>query len=78
MTPDETHRVTALVKTLAQTGHYTFLITEHDMGVVFDVADRILVMHRGQTLVLGTPEEVRAHPEVRKAYLGNVDEELVQ
>jgi branched-chain amino acid transport system ATP-binding protein len=76
MTPEETHRVTALVKTLAQTGKYTFLITEHDMGVVFDVADRILVMHRGQKLVLGTPEEVKAHPEVRRAYLGDAEEEI--
>lgn len=76
MTPDETHRVTALVKSLAVTGDYTFLITEHDMGVVFDVADRILVMHRGQTLALGSPQEVKMNPEVRQAYLGNAEEEL--
>ena len=76
MTPDETHRVTALIKSLAATGDYTFLITEHDMGVVFDVADRILVMHRGQSLVLGTPQEVKMHPEVRRAYLGDAEEEM--
>lgn len=76
MTPDETHRVTALVKSLAATGDYTFLITEHDMGVVFDVADRILVLHRGQTLALGSPQEVKMDPEVRRAYLGNAQEEL--
>ncbi|PLC54012.1 ABC transporter ATP-binding protein [Pollutimonas nitritireducens] len=76
MTPDETHRVTALVKSLAATGDYTFLITEHDMGVVFDVADRVLVMHRGQSLVLGTPQEVKMHPEVRRAYLGDAEEEI--
>lgn len=76
MTPDETHRVTGLVKSLAATGDYTFLITEHDMGVVFDVADRILVMHRGQTLALGSPQEVKMNPEVRRAYLGNAEEEL--
>ena len=76
MTPDETHRVTALINSLAATGDYTFLITEHDMGVVFDVADRILVMHRGQSLVLGTPQEVKMHPEVRRAYLGDAEEEI--
>lgn len=75
MTPDETGRVTALVKTLAATGDFTFLITEHDMKVVFDLADRILVMHRGESLVLGTPDEVRVHPDVRKAYLGEEYEE---
>lgn len=76
MTPDETQRVMRLVKSLGQSGDYTFLITEHDMNVVFGLADRILVMHRGQKLVLGTPEEVRAHPEVRRAYLGTADEEM--
>ncbi len=76
MTPDETQRVVQLVKSLGNSGDYTFLITEHDMNVVFGLADRILVMHRGQKLVLGTPEEVRAHPEVRRAYLGDVEEEM--
>ena len=75
MTPDETRRVTALVKSLADSGDYTFLITEHDMEVVFSLADRILVMHRGEALVVGTPEEVRNHPEVRRAYLGEEDQE---
>ena len=74
MTPDETQRVTALIRRLADSGDFTFLITEHDMDVVFGLADRILVMHRGQRLVLGTPDEVRRHPEVRTAYLGESDE----
>ncbi|WP_440997976.1 ABC transporter ATP-binding protein [Arhodomonas sp. SL1] len=70
MTPEETRNVTRLVAGLAETGEYTFLITEHDMSVVFDLADRIMVMHRGQRLAEGTPEEIRGDPEVRKAYLG--------
>jgi len=76
MTPDETHRVTDLIMSLRASGDYTFLITEHDMNVVFGLADRILVMHRGQKLVLGTPQEVRTHPEVRRAYLGDAEEEI--
>ncbi|NYT39044.1 ABC transporter ATP-binding protein [Allopusillimonas soli] len=76
MTPDETQRVMALVRSLAADGDYTFLVTEHDMQVVFGLADRILVMHRGRRLVLGSPQEVRAHPDVRKAYLGDEDEEI--
>lgn len=76
MTPDETQRVVELVKSLGATGDYTFLITEHDMSVVFGLADRILVMHRGRKLVLGLPAEVRSHPDVRRAYLGEADEEI--
>lgn len=77
MTPEETKRVTALVKGLADTGEYTFLITEHDMEVVFSLADRIMVMHRGQCLVIGDPEEVKKNPEVRTAYLGEEEEETI-
>lgn len=75
MTPDETRRTTSLIRKLADTGDYTFLITEHDMDVVFGLADRILVMHRGENLFVGSPEEVKAHPEVRRAYLGEEEEE---
>ncbi|MFA5520919.1 MAG: ABC transporter ATP-binding protein [Castellaniella sp.] len=77
MTPEETRRVTALVKQLAASGTYTFIITEHDMSVVFDLAHRILVMHRGKLLVMGSPEEVRQHPDVRKAYLGEAQDETL-
>lgn len=75
MTPDETRRTTGLIRKLATSGDYTFLITEHDMDVVFGLADRILVMHRGEKLFVGTPEEVKSHPEVRRAYLGEEGEE---
>lgn len=75
MTPEETVRVTTLVKQLAASGEYTFIITEHDMNVVFSLSDRIMVMHRGQCLTIGSPEEVRANPEVRTAYLGEEEEE---
>jgi len=78
MTPDETRRTTKLVKSLADSGDYTFLITEHDMDVVFNLADRILVMHRGEKLFAGTPEEVKNHPEVRVAYLGEEEEDAVE
>ena len=75
MTPEETRRVTSLIRSLADSGDYTFLITEHDMSVVFDLADRILVMHRGEALVIGTVDEVKNHPEVKRAYLGEEDDE---
>ncbi|MDL0431712.1 ABC transporter ATP-binding protein [Marinobacter sp. TBZ242] len=78
MTPDETRRTTRLIKKLADSGDYTFMITEHDMDVVFNLADRILVMHRGEKLFAGSPEEVKNDPEVRVAYLGEEDDEAVE
>lgn len=74
MTPEETREVVALVRQLAQTNEYTFLITEHDMEVVFDLADRIVVMHRGAVLAQGSVEEIRASRVVREAYLGEPDD----
>ncbi|MFQ5764223.1 MAG: ABC transporter ATP-binding protein [Rhodospirillales bacterium] len=70
MTPEETRAVMSLIKGLADTGPYTFFLTEHDMDVVFGLAQRIFVMHRGELLADGTPEEIKNDPAVRTAYLG--------
>ncbi|HSM20425.1 MAG TPA: ABC transporter ATP-binding protein [Hyphomicrobiales bacterium] len=70
LTPEETRAVMELIRKLAETGPYTFFITEHDMEVVFGLAERILVLHRGELLADGTPEEIRNNAEVRTAYLG--------
>ncbi|WP_106743497.1 ABC transporter ATP-binding protein [Yoonia maritima] len=48
----------------------TLVMVEHDMGVVFGLADRISVLVYGQIVATGTPEEVRANPKVQEAYLG--------
>jgi len=48
----------------------TVLMVEHDMNLVSAVSDRVLALADGKELAIGTPEEVRAHPEVIKAYLG--------
>lgn len=48
----------------------TVLMIEHDMGVVMDMSHRVMVLDFGRKLVEGTPEEVLAHPQVRRAYLG--------
>lgn len=74
MTPEETRQVTHLIRELAAASTYTFLITEHDMNVVFDLADRIVVMHRGRLLAQGAPEEIRANRAVREAYLGEEED----
>ena len=48
----------------------TMLLIEHDMNMVMDISDRILVLNFGKSITEGTPQEVQRHPEVLKAYLG--------
>jgi branched-chain amino acid transport system ATP-binding protein len=59
-----------LIKHLAKERGLTILFCEHDMEVVFDIAQSIMVMHHGRTLIQGRPEEVRQSREVQEAYLG--------
>jgi len=69
MSPEETLRMTALLDGLPR--EITLLIIEHDMDVVFTLADRIAVLHYGEILVDGTAAEVRADPRVYEVYLGS-------
>ena len=50
----------------------TLLTVEHDMGVVFNIADRIAVVVYGEVIAFDTPQKVRADPRVQEAYLGSV------
>lgn len=71
MSRDETRYAVDLVRRLTE--GKTVLIIEHDMDVVFSLADRITVLHRGEILATGTPDEIRTNPEVRDAYLGDLE-----
>ena len=70
MSPDETTSTMKLVKRLAEERGLTILFCEHDMDVVFDVAQSIMVMHHGNTIIQGEPEAIRKNDEVQEAYLG--------
>lgn len=70
MSPEETSTTMALIKRLAEEQGLTILFCEHDMKVVFDVAQSIMVMQQGATIVQGAPQEVRQNSEVQRAYLG--------
>jgi branched-chain amino acid transport system ATP-binding protein len=70
MSAQETRESIRLIERIAHERGLTLLFTEHDMEVVFAIAHRITVLHQGEVIADGTPEEVRAHPEVRRVYLG--------
>ena len=70
MGPEETERCIQLIKKLSDELGLTILFCEHDIGLVFEIADRVMVMVRGGTVVQGSCEEVRRNREVQDAYLG--------
>jgi branched-chain amino acid transport system ATP-binding protein len=73
MSPEETAATVRLIERVKEELGLTILLVEHDMEVVFNVADRIVVLHRGAVIAEGTPEEVQGDPDVQEAYLGGVE-----
>jgi branched-chain amino acid transport system ATP-binding protein len=71
MSPAETKSMIALIASLPRT--LSILMIEHDMDVVFTVADRITVFYYGEVLASGPPAEIRNHRRVREIYLGMQD-----
>jgi branched-chain amino acid transport system ATP-binding protein len=73
MSPEETARCIDLVKHLSEKLGLTILFCEHDMELVFAIANRIMVMVRGATIIQGCCEDVRCNEAVQDAYLGRSD-----
>jgi branched-chain amino acid transport system ATP-binding protein len=69
MGPDESERMVALLQDLR--AHTTILLVEHDMDAVFRLADTVSTLVFGKVIASGTPQAIREHPEVRRAYLGD-------
>jgi branched-chain amino acid transport system ATP-binding protein len=70
MGDQETYEITQLIRRLHGDGNYTIILIEHDMRVVFHLADRITVLDQGTLLAEGTPEEIAGNEAVQAAYLG--------
>ena len=70
MSANETHETIALLERIAGERGLTLLFTEHDMAVVFSIAQQVAVMHQGRIIADGSPATVRADAEVRRVYLG--------
>jgi branched-chain amino acid transport system ATP-binding protein len=69
MGPEESQRMIALIARIR--ARVTVLLVEHDMGAVFQLADRISVLVNGRIIASGDPESIRANEDVRNAYLGD-------
>ena len=73
MGDQETYDVTRLIRKLHRDGRLTIVLIEHDMRVVFHLADRIMVLAEGAMLAEGTPEEIAKDERVQAAYLGKTE-----
>jgi branched-chain amino acid transport system ATP-binding protein len=74
MAPEETERCIRLLRKLSDESGLTILFCEHDIGLVFKIANRVMVMVRGGTVIQGACEEVRRNRVVQNAYLGEAGE----
>jgi branched-chain amino acid transport system ATP-binding protein len=70
MGDQETYEIARLVRRLHRQAGLTIMLIEHDMRVVFNLADRIMVLAEGRVLAEGTPQEIAESDEVQAAYLG--------
>ena len=69
---EETTAVGQQLRLMRSSGH-TMLLIEHDMDLVMDIADQVVVLDSGRCIATGTPDEIRRNPLVLEAYLGRMD-----
>jgi branched-chain amino acid transport system ATP-binding protein len=70
---EETDQAVRILRDMLGAGGLTVILVEHDMEVVFRLADKITVLHRGRVIADGAPDAVKANTEVQSAYLGGFD-----
>jgi branched-chain amino acid transport system ATP-binding protein len=73
MGEQETYQIAGLIRRLHRNSNYTIVLIEHDMRVVFNLADKISVLDQGRLLAEGTPSDIAADPHVQAAYLGKAE-----
>ena len=69
----DTNNTIDLLKTINEAHNITFVVIEHDMHVVFSLADRISVLSQGHVIVEDHPSKIKGHPKVQEAYLGTAE-----
>jgi branched-chain amino acid transport system ATP-binding protein len=70
---EETDQAVGILRGMLSAGGLTVILVEHDMEVVFRLADKITVLHRGRVIADGAPDAVKANAEVQSAYLGGLE-----
>jgi branched-chain amino acid transport system ATP-binding protein len=76
LNPQETERLSLIIRKLRDVHHLTVLLIEHDMGLVMEISDHIVVLDRGNVIAQGDGAAIRSNPAVIAAYLGSDEEQL--